>query len=137
MSKLSQLSSLFLLMLSLILPGGVQAVDLETRTNREGAVTVKVTPKSISPGAKSWDFEITLSTHSVPLNQDMARVSALVSDSGNPQSPLAWDGDPPGGHHRKGVLRFQPPSVMPQKLELQINGIGGVNLRVFRWVLAK
>lgn len=137
MNKLSQLPAISLLILSFILPGITQAVDLETRTNRESAVTVKVTPKSISPGVRSWDFEITLSTHSVPLDQDMVRVSALVTDSGKPQSPLAWDGDPPGGHHRKGVLRFQPPSVMPRQIELQIDGVGGVKQRVFRWSLAK
>lgn len=137
MNKLNQLTSAFLIALSLGLSPVVKAADLEIQTNREGPVTVKVAPKNISPGAKSWDFEITLSTHTVPLDQDMARISVLVAGSGKPQPPLAWDGDPPGGHHRKGVLRFQPPSVMPQKLELQINGIGGVNLRVFRWVLAK
>lgn len=137
MNKLSQLPAISLFILSLILPGITQAADLETQTNREGAVTVKVTPMRISPGTKSWDFEIALSTHSVPLDQDMARVSALVADSGKPQSPLAWDGDPPGGHHRKGVLRFQSPTVMPRQVELQINGIGDVKQRVFRWSLAK
>jgi hypothetical protein len=53
MNKLSQLPAISLLILSFILPGITQAVDLETRTNRESAVTVKVTPKSISPGVRS------------------------------------------------------------------------------------
>jgi hypothetical protein len=73
----------------------------------------------------------------VPLDQDMARASTLVADSGKQHSPLAWEGDPPGGHHRKGLLKFPPPSFMPRQVELQINGIGGVKQRVFRWSLAK
>lgn len=109
---------------------------LETLTNREGSVTVKVTPRNIVPGAKTWDFEISLSTHTVPLDQDMARAAVLIGGSGPPQMPLAWEGDPPGGHHREGVLRFQPPSVLPQIIELDINRVGEVK-RVFRWRLAR
>ncbi len=135
MNKISQLPSIFLLTLALGLLGPTQAADLETRTSREGPVTVKVTPKNISAGAKSWDFEISLNTHSVPLDQDMTLAAVLIEDSGKPQAPKAWDGDPPGGHHRKGTLKFQPPVAMPKQIELQVKGIGGINQRVFRWSL--
>lgn len=136
MSRFSQLPSLFLLTLSLGLLGPTQAAELETQTNRESAVTVKVTPRNISPNAGSWDFEVSLSTHSVTLDQDMARAAVLIADSGKPQAPLGWNGDPPGGHHRKGVLRFQPLSVSPRTLELHIDGVGGVK-RIFQWRLIK
>jgi len=137
MNKISQLPTIFPLMILFGLFGPAQAADLEIQTNREGPATVKVIPKNISPGSKSWDFEVTLSTHTVPLDQDMTRAAVLIAGSGKPQAPMSWEGDPPGGHHRKGVLRFQPPSAMPRQIELQINGIGDVNKRVFRWPLSK
>lgn len=112
-----------------------RTADLETQTNREGSVTVKVTPRNVSPGDKSWDFEIVLETHTVALDQDMTHAAALVDGSGNSQQPVAWEGDPAGGHHRKGVLRFQSPVRSPEFLELRISGIGGVSQRVFRWRL--
>ena len=71
-------------MLLFFLWGMARAADLETLTNRDGPVTVKVTPKNISPGTRSWDFEITLNTHSVPLDQDIARAAVLAADSGKP-----------------------------------------------------
>ncbi|MEW6133485.1 MAG: hypothetical protein AB1591_10045 [Pseudomonadota bacterium] len=134
MNSFSQLSASFPLMLSLGLFAPAQAAEPETLTNREGAVTVKVTPRNISPNAGSWDFEVSLNTHSVALDQDMAHAAVLMADSGKPQAPLGWYGDPPGGHHRKGVLKFQPSSAFPQTLVLHIDGVGGVK-RIFRWRL--
>lgn len=113
------------------------SADLETLTNSEAAVTVKVTPMNISPEADSWDFEIVLNTHSVALDQDMRRVAVLIDAAGLPRQPQRWEGDPPGGHHREGVLRFQPPAAMPEILELRIRGIGGDSERMFRWRLTE
>lgn len=115
----------------------VQAAEFETLTNSEAAVTVKVTPTNIAPEAASWDFEIALSTHSVALDQDMRRAAVLMDAAGAPRQAQRWDGDPPGGHHRKGVLRFQPLADMPEFLDLRIKGIGGVSERVFRWRLTE
>lgn len=137
MSKVKQLPAVFLLSLSLFLPGAIQAAELESQTNGVGPVTVKVTPRNISPGTRNWDFEITLTTHSSSLDTDMTRAAVLIAGSDKPQPPLSWEGDPPGGHHRKGVLRFPAPTVMPHFLELHISGIGEVKQRVFRWRLTK
>lgn len=136
MNKFNRLPATPLLVLSLFIGGMALAADLATQTNREGGVTVKATPKNISTKAGTWDFEISLNTHTVPLDQDMARAAILIADSGKPRAPQAWEGDPPGGHHRKGVLRFQPASASPQTLELHIDGVGGVK-RIFRWRLNK
>ena len=114
-----------------------QSVELETLTNSDGAVTVKVTPMNISPEAESWDFGVVLSTHSVALDQDMRRAVVLMDAAGAPRQPLSWEGDPPGGHHRKGVLRFQPLAGIPEYLDLRIKSIGGVSERVFRWRLTE
>jgi hypothetical protein len=127
----------FLLALSLSYVGAPQAGEFETRTNREGSVTVKVTPGDLSLTAASWDFEVTLSSHVTELDQDMQSVAALVVGPGNVRSAFAWEGDPPGGHHRKGVLRFQPPKESPGVAELHLNGIGGASQRVFRWTIGE
>lgn len=130
------LSRYSLIVFLLLLPGhpadSLQAATFEAQTNREGTVMVKVTPMNISRAATSWDFEITFDTHTDALNQDMSRAAVLV-DGSNVQQPLAWEGDPSGGHHRKGVLRFRPLPDSPEFLELHVNGVGGVSQRVFRW----
>lgn len=136
MNKLGVLANMFLLLLSPGLSAPALAAELATQANREGSVTVMATPKNVSPGAGSWDFEISLSTHSVALDQDMMRAAVLIVDSSKPQMPLDWHGDPPGGHHRKGVLRFRPSAASPQAIELHIDGVGGVK-RIFRWQLIK
>ena len=66
---------------------------------------------------------------------DLARAAQLVDARGKPQGPLAWEGDPPGGHHRRGVLRFRPPAGNPATVELRILDVGGVAVRTFRWSL--
>jgi len=108
---------------------------LAAQTNRAGGVTVTVTPKNLTPGAPSWNFEVTLETHTQPLSQDLTHAALLIDAQGLPQSPLAWEGDPPGGHHRHGLLRFRPPTGNPGVVELRILGVGGVAVRIFRWQL--
>jgi hypothetical protein len=123
-------------LLVLASPNGASA-DTKPQTNREGGVTVKVTPRDLSRQAARWEFELEISTHVVPLEQDMVRAAVVIDGAGNAQPPLAWDGDAPGGHHRKGVLRFQAPADRPEFAELRIRGIGGVGERVFRWRLTE
>ena len=78
---------------------------------------------------------MTLETHTQPLDQDLTRAARLVDAQGRQYPPLAWDGDPPGGHHRRGVLRFRPLAGSAESLELRLNGVGGVEVRAFRWQL--
>jgi hypothetical protein len=131
MSTLSK--SVFALIALLVLAPPVAAADAKPQTDHSGAVTVKVTPLNIARQAVSWNFEVELNTHTAPLDQDMARAAALIDGMGNERLPLAWDGDAPGGHHRKGVLRFQPLPDRPKFIELRLRNIGGVGERVFRW----
>jgi hypothetical protein len=98
-------------------------------------VRVVVTPKNLEIGAKAWEFEIVMDTHTKPLDDNLAQVSVLVDDAGRRYEPVAWTGDPPGGHHRKGVLQFPAPKKMPAAIELQIDRIGGAGVRKFRWEL--
>jgi hypothetical protein len=108
---------------------------LASRTSDNGGVRVVVTPKAIEPGGAVWEFEVVMDTHTKPLNEDLARAAVLVDDSGRQYAPVAWQGDPPGGHHRKGTLRFAPPVEELKIIELHIAGVGGPGKRVFRWEL--
>lgn len=118
---------------ALAAPPGEVRPALAAQTSREGGVTVTVAPKRLAPGAPSWDFEVTLETHTQALNQDLARAALLVDAQGKSHEPLAWDGDAPGGHHRRGLLRFRPLVDGAATVELRILGVGGVAVRTFRW----
>ena len=109
------------------------ASTFQPRTNDGAGVRVVVTPRVPAAGATTWEFDVTLDTHTKPLNDDLVAVSALVDEQGRSTSPSSWQGDPPGGHHRKGILKFAAPAGNPTTFELQMNGVGGVNLRTFRW----
>lgn len=108
---------------------------LTAQTSREGGVTVEVTPRNLVPGASNWDFEVVLSTHTQPLDQDLVAVARLIDPQGKSHSPVGWEGDPPGGHHRRGLLRFKPMAGNPASVELRLQGVGGDGTRVFRWQL--
>ena len=109
--------------------------QLETRTSASGGVTVKVTPKVRAADAPTWEFSVVLDTHSQNLSDDLAKTAALVEPGGARRSPVAWDGAAAGGHHREGVLRFQPIKPAPRVVELQIQRSGESAPRVFRWDL--
>jgi hypothetical protein len=95
---------------------------------------VVVTPKTLDPNTV-WEFEVVMDTHTKPLNENLDQAAVLMDEAGQRYAPVAWVGDPPGGHHRKGVLRFSAPTRMPKSVELQIRGIGGGGTRTFRWEL--
>lgn len=109
------------------------APALAARTSDEAGVRVVVTPKALGPGVTVWEFTVVMDTHTKPLDDDLVQVAALVDGGGRRYVPVAWQGDPPGGHHRKGVLQFSAPAEMPKSVELKINGVGGVATRTFRW----
>lgn len=121
--------------LALALTATASAQPLQPRSSDAAGVTVTVKPLGLTLGAKTWDFEIKMETHTQPLEQDLTRNSVLVEDSGRQYKPSAWKGDPPGGHHRKGVLQFAPVPGNPKSLELRIAGVGTPEARVFAWKL--
>lgn len=111
------------------------APALTARTSDQAGVRMVVTPKALGPGVKVWEFNIVMDTHTKPLNENLAQVAVLIDGAGHRYVPIAWQGDPPGGHHRKGILQFSAPAEMPKSVELQISGVGGVDSRAFRWDL--
>jgi hypothetical protein len=120
---------------ALAFAGAAGAAGLEARTSNAAGVTVKVTPKDVAPGAATWAFAVVLDTHSRDLSDDLVKGSVLLDARGTRYLPIAWEGAPPGGHHRQGVLRFKALGPAPGAFELQIRRPGESAARVFRWTL--
>lgn len=97
-------------------------------------VKVTVAPQEIGSDAQTWDFEVVMETHVRSLGDDPTGVSVLVAE-GKRYRPVAWEGAPPGGHHRKGLLRFEAVSPRPHMLELQIRLRDDPAPRIFKWQL--
>lgn len=115
--------------------GKTAVAELPQQTSRTGAVEVSVKPENISADAQSWNFRITLNTHTAELGEDLSQAATLVDDGGGEFKPTAYEGDPPGGHHREGVLKFNPISPAPKSVTLKVRGVGGVAERSFSWTL--
>lgn len=107
-----------------------EPAESEAQTNAEGSVTVAVTP-TIRPDVVA--FEMTLDTHTGDLDYDLTKVVTLEDDNGNEYAPTGWEGDPPGGHHRKGILKFAVATSLVSGFELRMMDVGGVKERSFRW----
>lgn len=126
------------LLLALFGPASVSAqpaapTTLAAQTSRGGGITVKVTPKDLAAEARRWEFKVVLDTHSADLSQDLVKSATLIDAAGRSHAPLAWDGAPPGGHHREGVLSFKPLGAVDE-VTLQMRDVG-MPERVFRWSL--
>src|SRR3989338_11253671 len=102
--------------------------------SNEREIKVTAILQMISNEAKTWDFEVVMVTHTKALNYDMVK-SALLIAGGKQYLPLGWEGAPPGGHHRKGVLRFKAIAPPPASVELQIRLASDPSPRSFKWLL--
>lgn len=118
---------------SITMGAAFAASGLATRTSSSSAVMVKATPRPFTGNV--WEFEIAFDTHSRSLDDNLEKSAVLVVDGGRSYPPIKWHGDPPGGHHRKGVLQFKPVSPAPSKIELRIAREGETKPRVFEWSL--
>ena len=127
---------LFTIAVGASLTVSAQTKSLPMRESDEGQVRASVTPESLSKTADAWRFEVRFNTHVTPITQDMVAVASLSDGKGAGEKPTAWEGDPPGGHHRKGVLVFKPIEPMPATITLHIREVGGVADRSFTWNLA-
>jgi hypothetical protein len=130
-NRLNALALAFLI-LSLAPGGSLGAAPLGSVATIFGGVAVKATPGTLSGGI--WEFQIVFDTHSQDLRDDVANSASLVAD-GMASAPQDWRGDAPGGHHRKGVLRFKAPAARPAAIELRLTRQGESEPRVFRWKL--
>jgi hypothetical protein len=120
---------------SLLYALGVTAAELAPQNSQAGGVGISVKPTDVSAAATTWLFQVTLTTHSGDLGDDLTRTATLVDATGKQHPGAGWDGDPAGGHHRKGMLRFKALSPRPDALEMRILRQGETAARTFRWKL--
>jgi len=106
----------------------------ESKSSNLKNVRVEITPAQLIPGQQAT-FKVQMTTHSVELNYDVVKLSTLKDDMGREYQALKWDGDPPVGHHRKGVLEFPAIAKSTKSITLYIKNIAGVPERLFKWTL--
>lgn len=104
---------------------------ISTQTSDENGMTVAVTPQSQGNG--QWQFNVAINNHTQGVTQDMVDVSSLADQNGTTYRPTKWIGDPPGGHHRSGSLRFDSVPRNVTGFTLTLRELGGVAERIFRW----
>jgi hypothetical protein len=130
-TRLIVLLQLFLT--GLLVSSGINAASpLPVQSVSGSGVTVKATPRALPGG--SWEIEIVFDTHSQELKDDLTKSASLIA-GGKTYAPVSWQGDPPGGHHRKGMLKFGAVEPRPQEIELRIARPGEPKPRSFRWQL--
>ena len=127
---------LFAIAFAMSFAASAQTLSLPTKESREGPVRVSVTPQSLSKAADAWRFEVRLNTHVMEITEDMVAAATLSDGKNAVERPTAWEGDAPGGHHRKGVLVFKRLDRMPETITLHIREVGGIADRSFTWNLA-
>jgi hypothetical protein len=90
-----------------------------TRTVEAGGVQVTATLECLEEAGAT--IHLALDTHTGALDVDLA-VATLTVDGA--AWPLAgWDGDPPGGHHRAGTLRFDAAGPPAGAVRLDLDGL--------------
>ena len=81
---------------------------------------MKVEPVKLD--ATGAEFKLFFDGHSFDLGLDPAR-SASLNVAGQEWPVARWSGDPAGGHHRQGTLKFQPQGPVTGSAELTIYGL--------------
>lgn len=127
-----------LLAATLASPGaaGIAAAEAAyaPQTGTERGIKVTVILQDNVQAAKDLAFSMSLETHSRALDEDMPTAAVLLAD-GRRYLPVGWEGAPPGGHHRKGLLRFRAITPQPRVLELQLRLADDPAPRSFKWRL--
>ena len=132
--KISHFASLVMILFLVTL--AADALAYKTKSNKENQVRVDVRPVQLSPG-KPAKFEIRMNTHSGDLSQDLIAVCTLTDSSGREYRPINWDGSPPGGHHRSGVLEFSDLGEEAKSITLVIREVANVPERIFNWPIER
>jgi hypothetical protein len=114
----------------------IDAAAYKTKSNKQNSVRVDVRPVQLLPG-KPAKFEIRMNTHSEDLSQDLVAACTLKDNSGREYHPTSWDGSPPGGHHRSGVLEFSELGEGAESITLVIREVANVPERIFNWSIER
>lgn len=114
-------------------------VPYQPQTDGQGAVTVNITPLNLDQPDDSLKFDVSLETHSVELDMDLATLATLTTDTGISVTSTLWDA-PRGGHHVEGVLSFpsqkdgKPVLDGAKQITITITGVDNAT-RAFTWDL--
>jgi hypothetical protein len=111
------------------------------RTDSQGSVEFVVTPLNLDSPGDTFNFDVSMNTHSVDLSWDLAALSVLNTNTGLEVKGLKW---PVGsGHHYAGTFTFpaatvdgQPLLTGAKKLTLTIKD-AGVPERIFEWEISQ
>ena len=104
---------------------------LAARNSDSNGVRIVIRPTKLDP-SQSWEFEVVMDTHSQPLDSDLTKAATLIDANGRRHASSGWQGDGPGGHHRKGTLRF-PAIESTQAFAIELQDVGGKEIRTFQW----
>jgi hypothetical protein len=121
------------LVLALVLSLAPCAAVITQRSVVNG-VSVAVTAGNLSAEASVWDFAVVLDARR-KLPDDLLASAVLVDPQGRKYKPLIWEGAPPTGNHRAGVLKFIAVQPRPESIELRIARPGERKPRSFSWLL--
>ncbi len=104
------------------------------QVSNEREIKITATLQPIQKEGQTWNVEVILETHTKALGDDLTKSAILIADE-KQYMPMSWEGSPPGGHHRNGLLRFKVNVLQPQAMELQIRLAGDAAPRSFKWRL--
>ena len=99
----------------------------DAKRGEMGAVMLEITPLD------ARTYEISLNTHSVELDFDLAKIISLEDNLGNAYEADSWSGES-GGHHLTGLLIFPPISSEARSVKMVVRGIENEVLD-FEWTL--
>lgn len=111
------------------------AASVITQRSVVNGVSVAVTAGNLSAEASVWDFAVVLDSPRRNLPDDLLANAVLVDTDGRKYKPLIWEGAPPSGSHRAGVLKFIAVKPRPDSIELRISRPGERKPRSFSWFL--
>lgn len=118
---------------------GQAARQLSKTADNQEQVTVTVRPLNLAGSEETLKFEVSMDTHAVDLNMDLAASASLIADNGDTVQAILWDA-PRGGRHVTGTLVFpaslngKPLLQGVKKLTLTIKNVAATE-RVFTWIL--
>jgi len=130
--------------------GGNTAQTIDStveQENSDGPVTISIQYlESKDTGNRdSLAFQVGISTHTVNLDKyEIDKLAVLKDGQGNVYTPSKWTEDQgSGGHHRSGILYFDRADKAGNAIidsndnffEVEINEIGDVPVRSFKWDL--
>ncbi len=102
------------------LPINTDSAKLETQTDDQNSIVVKVTPLAFGKNLDTWKFKVVFDTHSESLDGDLLTTTILTDSEGKVSKPTVWEGSPAGSHHREGIISFDGSNVNPDKVTMQI-----------------